>query len=410
MKPLILLIVNTGFWSTGEIGKQIVHCFRHKYDFLFVSERVMASRPDMLNAALLRADLVFCLNESGPPLLRNLARVPLPPLITWIHHVTAWNDEHECAARMSALIIACTPGWKERIASYAPTSKIDYIRHGVDLEFFSPQPISRRSLGIPDTAFVAGFFGALGSDRDGGRKGMDILLAVFRHVAAAVPQLHAVFAGPGWEDFASELRATGAHATVFGFVPRSRLPAMYSLLDVYLVTARVEGGPMTVLESLACGTPVVASRVGLVPEVVVDGVNGFSAEVGDIDTLAGALLKISARPELKAALKAASRESVENRSWADMLAPLEPILDSFMAQSPKRAELPTVGWIEDPDGAHRVCYAAECLANTITDLRHRRAPLFRSFRILRDMLEGAKLIDCIRGLGLLRGYGYRSGS
>jgi glycosyltransferase involved in cell wall biosynthesis len=402
------LVVNTGFWSTGEIGRQIVRRFGHKYDFLFLSERVLGRRTDMLQAALLRADLVFCLNESGATMLRDSARVPLPPLITWIHHVTSWNQEHEAAARMSNLLVACTPSWRDRIASYAPGANVSYVRHGVDLDAFAPRTISRQAFGISGEAFVAGFFGARGSDLDAGRKGMDVLLAVFRRVAAAIPSLHAVFVGPGWESFASELRATGAHASVFGFVPHSRVSGMYSLLDVYLVTARVEGGPMTVLESLACGTPVVSTRVGLVPDVVIDGVNGFTAEVGDVDALAGALLRTATDVELRKALKSRARASVEKYTWTDMLAPLEAMLDGLIQLPPKRQGQPALAWIEDLDGTHKVCFAAECLATTITDLRRRRAPLVRSLRVLQDMLEGASFVDCCRALALLRGYGYRS--
>jgi len=215
------LVVNTGFWSTGEIGRQIVRRFGHKYDFLFLSERVLGRRTDMLQAALLRADLVFCLNESGATMLRDSARVPLPPLITWIHHVTSWNQEHEAAARMSNLLVACTPSWRDRIASYAPGANVSYVRHGVDLDAFAPRTISRQAFGISGEAFVAGFFGARGSDLDAGRKGMDVLLAVFRRVAAAIPNLHAVFVGPGWESFASELRHRRACQRIW---VRSTLP------------------------------------------------------------------------------------------------------------------------------------------------------------------------------------------
>lgn len=404
MKPLVLLIVDNGFWAIGEIGRQIVRRFRHKYDFLFLPERILSRRPDMLNQVLWRADLAFCLNESGAAMLRDSAAVALPPLVTWIHHVTSWNDEHRAAARMSQFLVACTPSWRDRIAGYAPGSQVASIRHGVDLDMFAPRAVSRQAFGIAPGAFVAGFFGARGSDQDAGRKGMDVLLAVFRRVAAAAPNLHAVFVGPGWEPFASELRATGARASIFGFVPRSRLPDIYSLLDVYLVTARVEGGPMTVLESLACATPVVATRVGLVPDVVIDGVNGFTAEIGDVETLSAALLKIAAGVELRKAIRSGSRPSVEKYSWNDTLAPLESILDGLIRLPSRRKEQPVLAWIEDVDRTYTVCLAADCLLNTLAGMRKRRAPLWRSFRVLRHMLEGVPLKDCRRALSLLRGH------
>src|ERR1700753_2563330 len=119
MKPLVLLFVNTGFWSVGEIGRHIIRSFGGKYDFLFLAERVVERRPDMLHEALLRADLVCCMNESGVPVLLRLARTELPPVITWIHHVTSWSEEHEAAAQNSDVLVAVTPGWRDRIASFA---------------------------------------------------------------------------------------------------------------------------------------------------------------------------------------------------------------------------------------------------------------------------------------------------
>lgn len=408
MKPLVLLIVDNGFWAIGEIGRQIIRRFRHKYDFLFLPERILSLRRDMLREVLLRADLVFSLNESGATILRDCAAVPLPPLISWIHHVTAWNEEHRTAAAMSALLIASTPSWKERIASYTPGSKIESVRYGVDLDSFRPQPVSRRAIGISDGDFAVGFFGARGSDKDGGRKGMDVLLAVFRQVARTIPKLHAVFVGPGWESLAGELRATGAKASVFGFIPRSRLPAMYSLLDVYLVTSAIEGGPLTVLEALACGTPVVSTRVGFVPDVVIDNRNGFTAAVGDAESLAGALLRMAGDRQLTTALKSNARPSAEKCSWTSTLAPLEPILDGLIVSPSKRKGPPRLAWIEDPDGTHDVCFAAECLSTTFAGLRTRRAPVMRSLRMLRHMLEDTSFTDFCRSLALLRGRGYRA--
>ncbi|HUB78358.1 MAG TPA: glycosyltransferase family 4 protein [Bryobacteraceae bacterium] len=403
MKPLVLLVVDNGFWAIGEVGRQIVRRFRHKYDFLFLTERILSRRRDLLNQALLRTDLVLCLNESGAATVGACATVALPPLVTWIHHVTTWNEEHKIAARTSQLLLTSTPSWRDRIAAYAPGTQVAFVRHGVDLDFFAPRAVSRELHGIAPDSFVAGFFGARGSDQDAGRKGMDVLLAVFRRIATAVPNLHAVFAGPGWEPFVSELRATGAQATIFGFVPRSRLPEMYSLLDVYLVTARVEGGPLTVLESLACGTPVVSTRVGLVPDVVIDGVNGFTADVGDVETLSGALLKMASSAELRRSMQSNARPSAEKCSWTELLAPLESYLDDLIRLPPRRKDLPALPWIEDADHTCAVSLAADCMANAIADVRTKRARVWRSLLVLRHMLEGVPPADRLRALSLLRG-------
>ena len=56
------------------------------------------------------------------------------------------------------------------------------------------------------------------------------------------------------------ITASGVSANALDFLPRNLLPGFYSSIDAYLMTSRVEGGPCTVLEAMACETPVVATR------------------------------------------------------------------------------------------------------------------------------------------------------
>ena len=59
----------------------------------------------------------------------------------------------------------------------------------------------------------------------------------------------------------------------------------YSVLDVYLITSRTEGGPKLVLEAFACGIPVVSTRVGMCADLIDDSVNGFLCDIEDVDNL-----------------------------------------------------------------------------------------------------------------------------
>ena len=116
-------------------------------------------------------------------------------------------------------------------------------------------------------------------------KGLDTLEIVAREARKSIPNLHVCFLGLGWDEEVREFQQQGISANYTGFIPQSWLPAFYSSIDVHLVTSRIEGGPVTVLEAMACETPVVTTRVGLVPHTIVDGKNGFSADIGDIDSL-----------------------------------------------------------------------------------------------------------------------------
>ena len=76
---------------------------------------------------------------------------------------------------------------------------------------------------------------------------------------------------------------------------------------------------MSVIEALAAGRPAVATRVGGVPDVVRDGVDGFLADVGDVDVLADRLAELAADPERRAAMGAAGRERVIRRYAVERL-------------------------------------------------------------------------------------------
>ena len=67
---------------------------------------------------------------------------------------------------------------------------------------------------------------------------------------------------------------------------------------------------MVAIESLAARTPVVATRVGGVPDVVRDGIDGYLAEVGDVDALAARLAELARDPELRARMGEQAREHV----------------------------------------------------------------------------------------------------
>jgi len=93
--------------------------------------------------------------------------------------------------------------------------------------------------------------------------------------------------------------------------------------DVFLLPSETEGFGLAALEALACGVPVVGSRVGGLPEVVADGETGLLCPPGDVPGMAAAVLRLLADPELQQRLARAARASVEH-TWRR-----EPLLDRW---------------------------------------------------------------------------------
>jgi glycosyltransferase involved in cell wall biosynthesis len=173
----------------------------------------------------------------------------------------------------------------------APPRKVSVIRNGIDTEQLArrdPAATSalRNSLGIPEQSPVIGTVGRLDEI-----KRQDLLLRAFACVRSSVPCAHLVIVGDGpqsgqLQDLAAELGLEGScHFTGYQNQPAR----YYQLFDVFALTSRSEGAPLAVLEAGAAGIPVVASRVGGLPEIIQDGHTGILFEPGDEEALVTAL-------------------------------------------------------------------------------------------------------------------------
>lgn len=406
-RPRILLIPNVAWWIIGEMGEQIIARFGDKYEFYLVPEGIFERRPDLLRAFLPAVDAIHCLNESSIELFRDLEPEILPPIATWIHHVTEWSPQHQLAAERSAALTVCTEGWKEDIARRVPPRlPITVVPHGVDLEFFRRREVPEGTFGIPSNRFVIGFLGTKGSDRDRGRKGTDTLLDVIRRSAAQLPDLHVVLGGPGWDAELVDLLSLGVSVSATGYIPKPDLPLLYSALDVYLMTSRVEGGPCTVFEAMACGTPVVATRVGAVPDLIVNGVNGYSTEVDDVDALVAAIVQLDRERERHREMAKHQRETVSQWPWNKALTPLGPVYDSLV-QTGRQVE-PGPAWMRHPAKIFRTSSSADAVAHLMVRVRGGKLRPFQALQSFFEMANTRSLLELLRGIAMLRGWSYRA--
>lgn len=408
-KPRILLIPNVAWWIIGDMGKQIMARFGGKYDFLFVTEGILERRPELLKTIVPAVDAIHCLNESSIELFRDIDSTSLPPIATWIHHVTVWSPSHQLAVERSDVLTVCTSTWQQyldsRTAGRVPTIRVP---HGVDASFFSPREADPKRFGVPQGSFVVGFLGNKGSDSDQGRKGTDVLFTVIRKLATHIKNLHVVLGGPGWERELAELTSAGVSASATGYIRKADLPDLYSVLDVYLLTSRVEGGPCTVFEAMACETSVVATRVGAVPELIQDGVNGFSADVDDVEALASAIVLLANEPARNTEIRRSARQTVLGMPWSAVLAPLESVYDQLVQEGRKRkTRLEGPDWMKDPDALLRASCAADALVNVIPRVRTGSVTVRKGLRLLVEMLHNQSVADIVRGAAMVKGWAFR---
>jgi glycosyltransferase involved in cell wall biosynthesis len=119
--------------------------------------------------------------------------------------------------------------------------------------------------------------------------------------------------GPDRPAVEAELRAGGLTGTVELAGERTDVPERLANADVFVLSSRSECMPISVLEAMAAGLPVVASAVGGLPEMVVDGETGYLVPSGDDRAMGDALARLAADPDLRRRLGAAGRRRVEER-------------------------------------------------------------------------------------------------
>jgi len=140
------------------------------------------------------------------------------------------------------------------------------------------------------------------------------LLRAFAAVVTELPGAELRIAGDGpmrdrLEEFTKELNLT-SHVTFLGSL--SDTPKFLSELDIFVLSSMTEGMPLSILEAMAAGLPVVSTRAGGVEEAVDEGQNAYLAEPGDSNGLAHAMLRMARAPDL-AQLGALGRQIVQDR-------------------------------------------------------------------------------------------------
>jgi glycosyltransferase involved in cell wall biosynthesis len=146
---------------------------------------------------------------------------------------------------------------------------------------------------------------------------------------ALVPGLRIECAGDGdlgkVQRYAQALNM-GARVKLRGWLDRKAAEGLLARASVFVLPSYVEGLPMSLLEAMAMGCPVVATCVGGIPDIVEDGVNGLLVRPGDPHALAGALARVLRDKALASRLGEAARATVADRFTAERsLARLEKI-------------------------------------------------------------------------------------
>jgi glycosyltransferase involved in cell wall biosynthesis len=208
------------------------------------------------------------------------------------------------------------------------------IPNGVDLSVFHPADSrsARTALGLPQDAGVLLF--AAESIHQNRWKDYPTLRASVEIVAEQVRPRPIVCIGLG-EAAASESIGRATAQFIAYETDASRVARYYQAADIYIHPARQDTFPCSVLEAMACGTPVVATAVGGIAEQVDEGQSGFLVPAGNPTDLAARVVQVLNDPQLRQALASGALDSARRRF--DLQSQVDGYLNWYMELLDRRA-------------------------------------------------------------------------
>lgn len=216
---------------------------------------------------------------------------------------------------LSDIVIVLSNTWKEFFVQIVEPDKVNVIYNAVNSNFYN---INKTTNQLNSSSVQILFAGYLSKD-----KGIYDILDSVPLLIKKHKNVKFVFAGA--EDTPGELEIIkkriiknniGNYVSFLGVLPKRGLISLYENSDIFILPSYIEGMPMTILEAMASGLPVISTPVGGISEVIIDGINGFLITPGDYVDLANKITMLVENNELCKTMSVNNRKKIKkDYSW-----------------------------------------------------------------------------------------------
>lgn len=270
------------------------------------------------------------------------------PVVLSALHSTGWPDG---VGRLNRLITPLTDSFIAVAESHGAfladnlriaRERVAVIPNGVDTNRFAPLPDAasiRAELGIGPAAPVVGIVAALRPE-----KNHELFLNMAARVTRDLPSARFLIVGDGpcCESIVRLTQQLGITDHVVFVGSRSDVPRMLAAMDVFALTSHTEANPLSILEAMSVGRPVVATNVGSIHEAVAEGQTGFLVTPGDTFQFADRVLRLLNDPLRSQEMGAAARQRVLRRwSIQSMVAGYEQLIEATYSRKTRRSQRTT---------------------------------------------------------------------
>ena len=294
--------------SAQAIDSHLISCTGQIDRTVPASIRELAARTnaDLIHAHGYKADLYsyFALRQSAIPLVSTCH--------TWYDNdlaVSLYGMADRFVLRSYAAVVAVSEEVRQRLLKAGVgTEKIHLVRNGIDLRPFDNASPSLRNISSQAGSPIVGLVGRLATE-----KGVDIFLRAAARVLVELPSTKFVVVGDGPDREQLELLIDELQIreNVYMLGRRDDMPSVYASLDIMVSASRREGLPIAILEGMASSLPIIATAVGAVPTIVLNGSTGVLIPAEDVETLASEIVKLLSNPAQRQRLGAAAKKLIE---------------------------------------------------------------------------------------------------
>ena len=248
-------------------------------------------------------------------------------ILSWYH--IAPGDERiklipELNERVLLFHTICNKTKRDLIKLGASPEKVKVIHSGLDLNRFRMKNEDdklkiKKILGLPNDKKIIGSFQKDGVGWGEGNepklvKGPDVFCDAIEKIAKKYP-IHVLLTGPSRGYVKNRLEKAGIAYTHKYFKNYFDIVDFFNVLDLYIISSRVEGGPNAILETWATGVPLVSTEVGMIPDLVNNNKNGFMVDIEDVEKIVEKSLEIFNNEELRGEFVKNGLEEVKKYDW-----------------------------------------------------------------------------------------------
>ncbi len=280
-------VVEGANWSIDHDGRSITANLRN------ISSIVVTTCRGIRNSIVHFGSVNTFLNNNGPKLPCKSNKL----IVTWFH-VSPGDRRVEFIPEVAKYVdlwhTSCNITKDKLTELGLPEEKITVIPLGVNLRVFGiPTPEQKQNirskLGISKDKIAIGSFQKDGNGWGEGLepkmiKGPDVFCDVIEKMSRQY-DLFVVLTGPARGYVKRRLESLGIPYSHHFLNDPDEVAWYYKALDLYIATGRQEGGPKSLVESLASGVPLISTKAGMAPDIVTDGENAFLCDVDDVDQI-----------------------------------------------------------------------------------------------------------------------------